>query len=851
MKKKKTKRKAFLLCLIIITALSGLSAWIMASDPHGKIEDTYEDGGGGQYILYADGHLAVRGYAGGEPDGMALGFADRVKSMELRESAVTAESRPLFSEFTNLTELGFTDTTFEGDLSGLFSGCKNLAEIHFSDVSTSSVTNMKRMFQNCTGLRYADISGFDMSNVESVMWMFESCKSLCAIDLSGTDLSNVKNAQYMFQNCTALESVNLSGADLTGCANMTQMFSGCSGLKYADLSNIKASDDINAYQIFENCRNLETADLTGFHFGKTSLYSFFNGCSKLREVSLAGVNTSNVKAMNFMFAGCSSLKSLDLSGFDTSNATGYHDMFSGCTALEYLDVSGFDLTDTGSQMDRMFDGLISLKKINLSGWKTSGVTYMSYLFRNCKSLERLDLSGFDTSSVTNVTDMFTGCTALQYLDLSGFDLSRVNTVSGLFFGLSSLEHIVLSDVKVMTGSALMATNLFAGCTSLKYLDLSDMDLHKATMPYAFNAVGFWELKLPETNPVGFPCFSGNTPIEKPYYTWDGDWSCYMGGDRENLIQDGILQSGDSATAGQIWLDMVRIQNAGIPITIRANFTPIEYDVHIRFTDGDGNEVAADTQKYSIEEKEVFARLNQEYAEGMCSGYRFVGFTSEKLGVSGAKEIPAPEVPVGSIDITAVMEMSGEGTESTTGTEEAAKPPKESTPADITETTEPEETTEPSERTTEPPEAGEASEAGTSGEERTEAPEDPTERTTLGTETTEESKKDPAETAGQTEPGTKTTEGSETEPAETAVPAGSGTEPSEVTTPEEEFTSETGAETVSEAIGNPGESTVNTGDRGDAAAILTGSVICLCLIVIALSVCRIRSRKYACGSREKK
>lgn len=770
---KKTKLKAFVVCLIIITAAVCACVWAAASEPHGTVTGIYTDSGGGSYTLYADGHLAIKGYAGGAPEDGVLLLADRVKSMELTASTVMAESRPLFKEFKSLTGLYFTDTAFEGDMTRMFSGC------------------------------------------------------------------------------TALESVSLSGADLTGCGNMTQMFSGCTALKSADLSGITVSEKMNAYRIFENCKSLETADLTGFDFGKTSLYAFFKDCGKLKEVSLKDADTSDVTAMNFMFSGCSSLRSLDLSDLDTGNVTSYHDMFSGCTGLEYLDVSGFDLTDTKNQMDRMFSGLVSLREIDFTGFKTSGVTHMSYMFYNCKSLERLDLSGFDTSSVSNVQDMFTGCISLKELDVSGFDLSRVSSISYLFSGLKSLESIDLSGFKVMSGGSLMATNLFDGCTSLKYLDLTDTDLKNAMMYQAFNNVGFWELKLPETSKSGFPCFSGNTPPEKPYYTWDGDWSYFIG-DAETPVRDDVLQgSSDVSFPEQTCLDTVRIQNAGSAIRIIPNFTPIEYGINVSFVDTDGRELASDTKKYSIEDKEAFSLLDKEYAEKLCPGYVFSEFCSAKLGLSGAEEVPAPEVPCGEIEITVLMELPGTETEPETATE---------TETEMTTATEPETEGETEPDSTAEPESSEGSEGTTETTGSTEIPEDtkaPEE--TAGTVTGEpepgtfpEESMGPAETT-ETESGTEipgTSGTAEATERETTTEPESGTSEDITGTPGETGTHGQGSapETAPSLtkppsdetlLGTPDkDTTVNTGDKSRAAVmalLLAGLLLTVCAVLIGGSV----------------
>lgn len=829
----KTKLKAFVVCLIIITAAVCACVWAAASEPHGAVTGIYTDSGGGSYTLYADGHLAIKGYSGGAPEEGVLLLAGRVKSMELTGCTVTAESRPLFKEFKSLTGLYFTDTAFEGSMREMFSGCKSLEAVQFSDVSMSAVTDM--------------------------VWMFSGCTALKSIDMSGTDLSNVKQMNLMFSGCTALESADFSGADLTGCENMTQLFEQCSSLKSVDMSGIASSEKMNAYRIFENCRSIETVDLTGFNFGKTSLYCFFADCSpKLSEVCLKDVDTSNVKAMNFMFSGCAKLKTLDLSDLDTGNVTDYHDMFNDCTGLEYLDVSGFDLTDTGVQMDRMFDGLVSLREIDLTGFKTAGVTNMYHMFYNCKSLEKLDLSGFDTSSVTNVSEMFTGCISLKELDVSGFDLSRVSSISYLFSGLKSLESIDLKGFKVMSGGSLMATNLFDGCRVLKYLDLTDTDLKNAMMYQAFNNVGFWELKLPETMFNPYPCFSGNTPPEKPYYTWDGDWSCFTD-DTGNAVRDDVLQgSADVSSPEQICLDTVRIQNAGSAITIIPNFTPIEYGINISFVDGEGNELASDTKKYSIEDKEAFSLLDKEYAEKMCPGYVFSGFSSEELGITGGKEVPAPEVPCGDIGITVLMKLPEPETEPETTTEPEITTEAESGTSE--DETEPDATAEPGssegfEGTTEAVTA-ETEETGTP--ESTEIPEDtkaPEETADAGTVETEpvtspEGSMGPAETkkpeSGTEIPGTSGTDGA-TEPETTTEPE-SGTSEDLTGAPGETETHGLGsanetktAPSVTEPpsdetlSGTPDKDTaVNTGDKNNSAAsyavLISGLFLTVCAVL---------------------
>ena len=134
-----------------------------------------------------------------------------------------------------------------------------------------------------------------------------------------------------------------------------------------------------------------------------------------------------------MFRECSNLTTLDLSGFDTSNVTYMRYMFFGCSNLTTLDVTGFD---------------------------TSNVTNMSYMFYNCSKLTTLNVTGFDTSNVTGMNSMFNGCSKLTTLDLSGFDTSKVTSMDEMFYGCSGLNTIYIGD-KWKTASD--NADMFAGC----------------------------------------------------------------------------------------------------------------------------------------------------------------------------------------------------------------------------------------------------------------------------------------------------------------------------------------------------------------------------------------------------
>ena len=74
-----------------------------------------------------------------------------------------------------------------------------------------------------------------------------------------------------------------------------------------------------------------------------------------------------------------------------------------------------------------------VKSLDLSGWKTSGVKNMSWMFCGCRILESLDLSGWNTSNVKTMNDMFSWCLNLKSLDFSGWDTSNTKSMTWMFY----------------------------------------------------------------------------------------------------------------------------------------------------------------------------------------------------------------------------------------------------------------------------------------------------------------------------------------------------------------------------------------------------------------------------------
>lgn len=141
-----------------------------------------------------------------------------------------------------------------------------------------------------------------------------------------------------------------------------------------------------------------------------------------------------------MFAYNSSVETIDLSGFDTSKVESMAFMFHGCEALQALDLSGFD-TGNVADMQFMFADCSSLTSLDLHSFDVSKVDSLMCMFMDCTSLESVNLTGWSTKSTADTTEMFYTCSSLRSVDLSL--LPPVTTNNDILSGANALTSIKL------------------------------------------------------------------------------------------------------------------------------------------------------------------------------------------------------------------------------------------------------------------------------------------------------------------------------------------------------------------------------------------------------------------------
>ena len=165
-----------------------------------------------------------------------------------------------------------------------------------------------------------------------------------------------------------------------------------------------------------------------------------------KGISVFACDIENVTNMNSMFYGCNSLKKLDIKKFDTLNITNMEGMFNLCSSLTKLDLENFNTTNV-TNMGHMFFKCYNLTKLNLKNFDTSKVTNMSSMFFACISLTNLDIENFNTTKVTDVGYMFFYCSSLKNLKFGqNFNTSNVTNKKDMFSWCDNLSDKIIYKI---------------------------------------------------------------------------------------------------------------------------------------------------------------------------------------------------------------------------------------------------------------------------------------------------------------------------------------------------------------------------------------------------------------------
>ncbi len=174
-----------------------------------------------------------------------------------------------------------------------------------------------------------------------------------------------------------------------------------------------------------------------------NMHSLFALIATETIVDLRNWNTSKVENMVNTFFNMLSLKSLSgLENWDTSNVTEMEGTFSTDWNLRNMEAIKNWNVEKVKNMRQMFFTNLKLEIIDLSNWKTSSLTDMSFMIAmgtppdgSLGILKNIILSDkFDSSNVTDMTFAFYNNQVLEdYSFLQYLDTSSVTTIQDIFY----------------------------------------------------------------------------------------------------------------------------------------------------------------------------------------------------------------------------------------------------------------------------------------------------------------------------------------------------------------------------------------------------------------------------------
>ena len=404
---------------------------------------------------------------------------------------------------------------------------KKIYSIDFSELNSPNIDNMEALFYGCTSLSELNFSSFNTKKVTNMGSMFYGCSSLVSLNLSSFDTEKVTNMSKMFYNCNSLIALIITNFYTESLNLLSEIFTNVNNLAYIDIYNIKANNDfknqlngikdkVNLLLVCQKdtiitspaksiCCNIDTerkrcksTNYINIIYGEDTTYEkgFINEFRKNIEYINTETSTflntealtiekntsielnfrSDVKVLShlfdinfdplleniisidfshlvipfdkntsFLFNGLKSIRSIDLSNSDLSSLENMTSMFENCISLEEIKFP--TSLDNLNDISSLFSGCISLKSVDLSGFNTTSVTNMNSLFKGCTGMQFIYIPNFITSSVTDMSSMFSGCTNLKILNIDNFNMEKVESAENIFNEINNLKYISINNIE--------------------------------------------------------------------------------------------------------------------------------------------------------------------------------------------------------------------------------------------------------------------------------------------------------------------------------------------------------------------------------------------------------------------
>lgn len=346
------------------------------------------------------------------------------------------------------------------------------------------------------------------SEMPAYLWYDAPSKTIFWWSDADTVYAN-ENSNAMFSDLGNVDRIDMTGINTSRVKNMSWMFhSGKNLYKHIELGSFDTSNAEDMSYMFgtsgmTTTENIDPIDFSRFNTSKVKNMEGMFSYSFLPSLNIRNFDTSNVENMGQMFDTLMNVRNLDLSGWNVKKVNNIQGIFTRLNKIQSLNLSGWQM-DSVTDMRSMFTDFSNLTSLNLTGFTTKNVTNMEYMFAGVSKLADLDLSSFDTSKVTNMHGMFNNMGSLNNINLSSFNTSNVTDMSEMFSmtvanpPISSLD---LSDFN--TSNVTNMFRMFQGMAHLSNLNLQSFDTRKVTN---MNNMFYWAFMDPENSTLDLSSF---------------------------------------------------------------------------------------------------------------------------------------------------------------------------------------------------------------------------------------------------------------------------------------------------------------------------------------------------------
>lgn len=279
-------------------------------------------------------------------------------------------------------------------------------------------------------------------------------------DNAGTSAAN--QFTIPITSATPYDIQTSDGQTITGATGATTLT-----FPSAGTYTIKITESCNGWSFNNGGDKLKLLNISNWGVFAMTLGGAFFGASNM-TCSATDAPINQPTTMYRAFYNCTNFNGA-IGNWDVSAVTSFTQFLAYTQFNQPL--ANWSIKTTGTvSMSYMF--WLSPFNQDISGWDTSAVTDMSFMFDSNTAFNQ-DISGWNVSSVTNFTNMFKGASAFDY-PLNSWDVSSATNMYGMF-GTSTYNHPLDSwNVSNVTNMALMFNRNPAFNQDLNSWDVSNV-----------------------------------------------------------------------------------------------------------------------------------------------------------------------------------------------------------------------------------------------------------------------------------------------------------------------------------------------------------------------------------------